>query len=653
MATVDYPAPVTRRERRLVVVVAAGLALLYFVFRSQNHPIDAVLYALAADVKDAYPLFHWHHLLYTPVTWLVLNAARSLGYAGGAFAPLAAVSAASAAAAAAFFYLTIRRLGGAVAAALLATAFLSFSPAWWYFAGEVEILAVISLFLTGASYLLAGRDVSRKGALLLACWLGVGTLFHQAVSLFVPVSAIILAWEKRGRWPRLATFGCVYAALVLVPYLLIPRFYYGVRGWSEWVRWATYYFSWGDWGYVTGERVARGFVTALSAVVAGPDPFDAGKALSFKYVLAEYMPAVFVSIGALATIAAGARVLWRKRRRWLVAAGVWFLSFYCFSTWWEPENVEWCIATTIPMWLLFGLSVPRRKAFYVTGICVLVCAAGLNWARLIYPAGVPGNNEAEAAARAIVSETAPGDAVFMSYLDVYAWTDYLGRHTRELYAPFLKADADGARAFKTAAANGFDDYAADGKRLYFTDYEWDDKTPGDPKAKEDLKIAFFKIVRCAEPVAVLRFPGGERVLYRFEGGAARFRDVAVYEAEEETANAECVLLPTTGASVVFDVDIGEKDAYVLCVQAKGQYASGEWPVMEVAVDGAPIGKTSVDAPYWGFYEAEMALEPGTHTVKTVFCNDYYDPVTARGRDLLVNRLIVYRRTSSARAPGPR
>ena len=315
--------------------------------------------------------------------------------------------------------------------------------------------------------------------------------------------------------------------------------------------------------------------------------------------------------------------------------------------------MEWCIATTIPMWLLFGLSVPRRKAFYVTGICVLVCAAGLNWARLIYPAGFPGKNEAEAAARAIVSETAPGDAVFMSYLDVYAWTDYLGRHTRELYAPFLKADADGAREFKTAAANGFGDYAADGKRLYFTDYEWDDPTPGDPKAKGDLKVAFFKIVRCAEPVAVLRFPGGERVLYRFEGGAARYRDVAVYEAEEETANAEYALLPTTGSSAVFDVDIGEKDAYVLCVQAQGRYAAGEWPVMEVAVDGAPVGRTPVDTPYWRFYEAEMALGPGTHTVKTVFCNDYYDPVTTRGRDLLVNRLIVYRRTSSARAPGPK
>jgi len=652
MATVEYPAAVSRSERFIVAVSAAGLALLYFLFRSHNHPIDAVWYALAADVKDAYPFFHWHHLLYTPVTWLVLNAARWAGYGGGVFAPITAVSAASAAGAAAFFYLTLRRLGGTIVAASFATAFLSFSSAWWYFAGEAEVLAVISLFIAGALYLLAGRNAGWKSALPLACWLGAGTLFHQAISLFVPVAAIILAWDKRGRWPKLLTFGCVYGVLALVPYVLIPRFYYGVRGWSEWAGWATYYLSWGDWGHFTAERVARGFVTTLGAVVAGPDPFDVGEVLSAKRVLADYMPAVLVWAAALATIATGAGALWRTRRRWLVAAGVWFVFYFAFFTWWEPENAEWGIATTIPVWLLFGLSVPRRRAFYATAVCVLACVAGLNWARLISPASMRGQNDAEAAARAIVSETAPGDAVLISHLDVYAWTDLLGRHTRMLYTPFVKADAGGATAFAAAAASGFNGYAAEGRRLYFTDYEWDEKTPGDAAAKVNLKIAFFKMMRNGAPVAGIRFPQGPRVFYRFEGSADDLRDVAVYEAEGDNAAPRHVLLSTTGASAEFAVDIPEKDKYVLCVQARGQFAAGEWPVMEVLVDGMAIGKTSVDVPYWGFYEAGLTLGPGTHRIKTVFCNDYYDAATASGRDLLVNRLIVYRRASPEAAADP-
>ena len=118
---------------------AAGLAFFYFLFRSQNHPTDAVLYALAADVKDAYPFFHWHHLLYTPLTWLFVRGAGLLGYAGDVFPPLAALSAASAAAAAALFYLSLRRLGATVAGACLAVGAAALSASWWYFAGEVEV----------------------------------------------------------------------------------------------------------------------------------------------------------------------------------------------------------------------------------------------------------------------------------------------------------------------------------------------------------------------------------------------------------------------------------------------------------------------------------------------------------------------------------
>jgi hypothetical protein len=649
MATAEHPIAVSRSERLIVVGSAFGLALFYFLLRSHNHPIDAVLYALAADVKDAYPFFHWHHLLYTPASWLFLKVARAAGYGGGVFAPLAVVSAAAAAGAAAFFYLTLRRLGATVAAALIATAFLALSSAWWHFAGEVEVLAVISLFITGALYILAGRDADGKGALRLACWLGVGTLFHQALALFVPVAVIILAWNRRDRGRKLLTFAVAYGVLALVPYFLIPRLYYGVRGIGAWAGWVTYYLSWGDWGSFTGERVLRGLVTTLGAVVAGPNPFDVGTVLSGRQVVTKYLPAILVWGGALAAVGAVVEPLWKTHRRWLVAAVGWFLFYFFFFAWWEPENAEWAIATTIPLWLLFGLSIPKRRIFYFAAVGALACAAGLNGIRVIYPAHMRGRNEAEAAARAIVSQTAPGDAILISHLDVYAWTDLLGRHTRMLYTPFVKADAAGAKKFAAAAAKGFDDYPAEGGRLYFTDYEWDEKSPGDAEATKSLRVAFYKILRAGKPMVGIKFPQGPRVLYRFEGRGEELRDVAVYEAEGDTGAERYALLATTGASAEFAVDIREKNKYVLCVQARGRYAAGEWPIMEVLVDGMPLGKTSVDGPYWGLYEAGLTLAPGTHNISTVFRNDYYDAATNSGRDLLVNRLIVYRRAATETA----
>jgi hypothetical protein len=626
-------------------LAAAGLAFFYFLFRSQNHPTDAVLYALAAEVKDAYPFFHWHHLLYTPLTWLLVRGARSLGYAGDVFTPLAAFSAASAAVAAALFYLSLRRLGATVTAAFLAAAAAAASASWWYFAGEAEVLALVALFFSGALYILTAARISYRTILTLAAWLGVGTLCHQVVILFIPVCAIIVGWESRRRLARLGVFLVAYGAIVIIPYVLIPLLYYHVRGWGAWFRWVTHYFWWGDWGYLTRERLARGCLTMLGAVAAGPTPFDVGKKLTPASLLQNYVPAILVFAGALGTVVAASRRLWREKRRWLVAAAAWFVFFHIFFSWWEPENGEWWIAATAPVWLLFGLAVPRRGIFHVTAAGALISLAILNFNRVIYPSTLPEKNEAEEAARVVVSVTKPGDAVLMSHVDVGCWVDYLSRHTRTLPCPqpFCEPLPDAAEKLEASALRGFPEYTADGSVLYFTDFEWDDPTLYGRAGVSDLRVVFFKMIRRSEPVTVLRLASGERVLYRFTGYGEAIRDVQVFEAEGSSETTDRAILARTGAAATAEAFISNAGRYVLCIQASGMPAEGVWPVMEVAVDGIRRGRTTVDATFWRFYEVECELDAGAHEVKATFCNDYYDPESGRNRDLNVNRIIIYRR----------
>jgi hypothetical protein len=641
MAVEGKYVPLTQRERRLTVSCAAALAVFYFILRSRNHPIDSVLYALAVEVKDAYPFFHWHHLLYAPLGWLVLSGAGALGHVVNAFTVLAAFSAASTAAAAAFLYLALRRLGTTIGGASLAAAAASLSAAWWYFAGEAEVLALISLFVAGGLYWLTAPELGYKTLIALACWLGVGTLFHEVVLLFVPFALVVIAWRRYGRWLRVLAFSSIYAPLVAVPYVLVPYFYYDIRGCYEWVYWATYYSSWGDWGHFTAERFGESVLTALAAVVAGPSAFDLWKAVPLKEFVINYAPAVVVLAAVLGTVAAGAGRLWRRKRPWIIMAAAWFLCFHVFFSWWEPENVEWWIATLMPVWFLFGLAAPRRRAFYATAVVIASCAATLNFLRLVYPSTVPGKNDAEAAARAIVSATQPGDTIFISHLDVNAWTDYLGRHTRKLPAPFCEPAADAPSKLESAAGLRFPEYAGNGGAVFFTDYEWDEPALRKFDRADDLKVVFFKMLRWAKPVKVLRFPGGERVLYRFREYGKRIKNVCVYEAEGSERGAGRVVLAASGASVTVRFDINEKGCYVLCVQASGNPALGVWPRMEVALDGVRVGGTAVDAPFARFYECTRDLAAGRHELRLTFLNDYYDAATGANRDLFVSRLVVY------------
>jgi len=636
-------APVSRRESRVALAAGLGLAFFYFILRSRNHPVDAVLYALAVEVRDAYPFFHWHHLLYVPLNWLFFAAARLLlGYAGDAFTPMAAVSAAFGGGAATLFYLALRRIGAARPAAAVATAAAALSAGWWYFAGEAEVLAGISFFLAGALWLLAATSYGWGRAALVGCWLGVGTLFHQTVFLFVPLAALMFLWKVRKPF-RVIFFLAVYAAVVVPAYVLIPRLYYGVSGAGGWFEWVTYYARWGDWAHFSGMRFARALPSLLAAVAAGPDPYDVGRRLSAGTLASRYGPAVFFLGAALAAVVAGGRRLWRERRPWLVLAAAWFVLYQVFFSWWEPENVEWWIATTMPVWLLVGLALPRRRWLSGAAAVGVLALATLNFIRLIYPATVAGRNDAEAAARAMVAASRRGDVILISHVDTWAWTDYVSRHTLTLMLPFNNPDVAALRNVEAAARDGFRDFSGRRRDVYFTDYEWDEPALAASPLQRDYEATFFRMIRPAAPVALIRFPGRQAPFVRFSGYDETLADVGVYHPAGAPSSGEDVILSGTGDTASFKVDLPSDGTWTFAVQAYGRRAGGEWPTMKVRLDGWDAGTVSVDAGWRRFYELKANLKAGVHDLDAVFTNDFYDKDSEQNRDLWVCRLVVYRR----------
>jgi hypothetical protein len=386
-----------------------------------------------------------------------------------------------------------------------------------------------------------------------------------------------------------------------------------------------------------------GLLTLCGAFVAGPDPFDASRHLAGGTFLKNYVPALAVAGGLVAVIAAAGPRLFRERRRWLVAALLWFVLYHLFFSWWEPENMEWWVGTTLPLWLLAGLAFPRRNGALYAGVAVIGVGALINFNRLIYPATLPGKNDAETAGHALAAVSRPRDAIFISHVDTWAWTDYFTHHTRNLGLPFNHPGLRTAARLAAAARRGFAEFKPPGRYLYFTDYEWDEPSIAEAPNAAELRAMFFRIIRGARPVGLTPFPGRPAVIYRFTRYNEALRDVKVYEADP-AAQGEGVILGGNGEAATFDISLPERGEWVICIQARGRAAGGAWPKMRVAVDGRSAAEATVDGDYWAFYELSRPFDKlGPHRVTATFVNDFYDPETKSDRDLFVNRLIMYRR----------
>jgi len=119
---------------------------------------------------------------------------------------------------------------------------------------------------------------------------------------------------------------------------------------------------------------------------------------------------------------------------------------------------------------------------------------------------------------------------------------------------------------------------------------------------------------------------------------------------EKTIEAEDMPIKTTGGSttdgwniwsngyIADDVNFQTEGTYTFDVTAKGSFAGGAWPIMEVRIDQTNVATVTVDSSNWTVYTIEAYVTSGTHEVAIAFTNDYYN--SPEDRNLLIDKIIV-------------
>ena len=363
--------PVSRASYFYAALIFVFFLLRYVVSLTDVHTFDALSYVLDVDRKPWTEMFHPHHLAYGPLGALSLTIARAFGYTGTAAEPLQIVNALAGAFGIAAFFLVTKRLTYRTDAALIAALLLGGSYAYWYYAVEVEVYTVAVCFLILCLALLI-RLIRQP---TVGTWIALGivqtlaVLFHQTnVLLSVPALIVWLIPFTRGRksvsttiWQQAFPFVLyvlTVGSLVALSYGLVGLIS-GFRSWEQFSWWMTSYARTGWWGGPINETKWEKLGQGLSETLAQP-----GGAL---------LALLLVGLGV-----AHGRALVVRYWRLMIVLISWLLAYGIFFLWWEPDNIEFWIASLPPVLLLLALALTNTQPWRAaTWIGVMIAATTL------------------------------------------------------------------------------------------------------------------------------------------------------------------------------------------------------------------------------------------------------------------------------------
>jgi hypothetical protein len=359
------PRTLPRLAPLLPLLVFVAMLALYLATLTGVHTFDALSYILDVQRKPWRELFHPHHLAYGPVGWAVYHAARALGYNGTAHLPLQLLNALAGALGVALFFALLRYLLRRTDLALACAALLGCSYAFWYYAVEVEVYTLAALFLIACLAQIARllQQPTPRGWALLGALQGGAVLFHQTnVLLCAPVLvAALVATRRQGvgfsvraTWRLirqvLMPYGLTLALIVGLPYLAVAALS-GLTSWGSLRGWLLSYAETGWWGGPLTSSKWADLGTGLRETLA-----ERGGALLGLWLvgLACICLARWMLMHRAAHTAQRAPSLTSALA--LVAA-IWLVVYGAFFLWWEPDNIEFWIASLPPALLLFGLAL--------------------------------------------------------------------------------------------------------------------------------------------------------------------------------------------------------------------------------------------------------------------------------------------------------
>ena len=295
--------------------------VVYLGTLTHVHTFDALSYILDVSRKPWQQLFHPHHLAYGPFGALITSLSQT--------DPATALQVANALAGSlgsALLCATVYRRWHRVDVALLAAFSCAFSYAYWYYAVEVEVYTLATLCIIAVLWLAMDPAPARvRWRLGLAVALAGAVLFHQTNALLA-IPLVVRAWPDL-RAGGIARRGWLVAgaggvAIVVLAYAWVMGIVSGFTTYAAAHQWLFDYVDSGWWG---GRATLADVRDGLADTVAA----DWGGYL------------------AVATVVLSAVSYWSTRTRleqpWLV---VWMVTYGMFFSWWEPDNIEFWIATT-------------------------------------------------------------------------------------------------------------------------------------------------------------------------------------------------------------------------------------------------------------------------------------------------------------------
>lgn len=422
----------------VVFLVTLGV---YLATRTHVHTFDALSYVLDVDRKPWQEVFHPHHLAYGLLGATLRGMLLAMGWQGSVMVPLQMVNALAGALGIALFFDLVRGVTRRVDLAFCAALLLGGSYAYWYYAVEIEVYTIAAVFLVLCLRLMI--RLLKQPSLRLWAVLGsvqaMAVLFHQTnVLLCVPIGCLLVytAMNADGNpWPRFWRHSVAYALPLVVlaggAYLLvgvgISRFY----SWSELSGWMLSYAHTGWWGgAVTGESWS-----------------DLGMGLA--HTLA-YPGGALLGLLLVGVLVLSLPRLWRAYPMLSALLACWLLVYGGFFVWWEPDNVEFWIASMPPAVLLLVLALTGAPRFH-PGVWVVaavgITMAGVNYDSISYR-GDPVNDVHRHNARVLAEQSNPGDMLLVSdellalYLPYYEGRTYAWSLNQAMF----EAQGDWARA---------------------------------------------------------------------------------------------------------------------------------------------------------------------------------------------------------------
>ncbi len=341
MRSVTVPSLASPAVRRLLVLCCGLIATpLYLATLTQVHTFDALSYVTSVERKPWQALFHPHHLAYGPMGAALAWLSAAIAPGSGAAIPLQVVNAIAGACGIALFADLLMRLAIRPAVAVVSAGILGGSYAFWYYAVEIEVYTLAALFLIlGMRLVLMPEPWTTRRAALLGVVHALAVLFHQTNVLFGLVIAVVALTQRdlpwRGWLRRWSIYAAVASAGILLPYLFAGVIVSGFVTPDALWAWLTEYARTGWWG---------------GALFDGARLVEFGRGIDMTIAAAG---------GAWLWLALAALACWG----WCVGGRIgtvlapctaWLVSYGLFFFWWEPDNIEFWIASLPPLLLLWA-----------------------------------------------------------------------------------------------------------------------------------------------------------------------------------------------------------------------------------------------------------------------------------------------------------